>query len=77
MNDILTKVCTKCKQEKPVTEFRKSDNYIRNSCIKCTNEQANKTVKLYQQRLKESPAPFNLNPDMKKVFSSDVSTIEE
>lgn len=44
-----TKICIKCKIEKPITEFRKCGKYIRSECKEC----AKKLLKIYRQENKE------------------------
>lgn len=56
-NTIAHKVCTKCKEDKPISEYSKSGKYYKGDCKKCVAKRVNeyrvKNYELVKQRKKE------------------------
>jgi hypothetical protein len=67
MSDIIptpepTKVCSKCKVEKPISRFykkNKNNNNLRSECKKCTQECRRKTLKDYELKHRDIKKEYN------------------
>ncbi len=62
MQPTLFKICTKCNQEKPVSEFykdRHSKDELQYRCKKCSNAQSNVTSKSYYRSHKEQRSAYH------------------
>lgn len=53
---MMTHHCSRCKQEKPITEFRQSGDYITGYCKKCNKEYCNNHYHAKQKVDRKSPS---------------------